>query len=222
MKRLTDTPKSARTWNIILPKTSPKHQTQNPDSKPNVPDSKTIPNSITQPRVYPKPRPKNHGINDNKKEWTCKVRVVEKRNVKDSRTSPNKYRPFLLQGEEGTKVLALENSGDSEQIDKILDLKNTYYISSVAAMPNQVSTSQSYHITVYLAYLLPRVKVGKLLTILPCSHNLSIFVVLPLHDFYSFDNLHNILNFDSFLGRKPPAIHHQPENKPLLFRLPSH
>ncbi|VFQ95789.1 unnamed protein product [Cuscuta campestris] len=37
-----------------------------------------------------------------------------------------------------TKVLALVNSGDIEQIDKILGLKNTYYISNAAAMPNQV------------------------------------------------------------------------------------
>lgn len=76
------------------------------------------------------------GIKDNKKEWKCKVRVVEKRNIRDSRTSPNKYRPCVLQDEEVTKVLALANSGAIQQIDKILDLKNTYYISNAAVMPS--------------------------------------------------------------------------------------
>ncbi|VFQ80605.1 unnamed protein product [Cuscuta campestris] len=39
-------------------------------------------------------------IKDNKGEWTCKVRVVEKRNIRDSRSSPNKYRPYVLQDHE--------------------------------------------------------------------------------------------------------------------------
>ncbi|VFQ91506.1 unnamed protein product [Cuscuta campestris] len=73
------------------------------------------------------------------KKTVCWLIVIPSLALGPCRRLAKKFQMSMLKSQwrRGTKVLALANSGDIQQIDKILDVKNTYYISNVAVMPNK-------------------------------------------------------------------------------------
>ncbi|CAH9135165.1 unnamed protein product [Cuscuta epithymum] len=63
-------------------------------------------------------------------QWTCRLTLIEKQNVRTGKTSPIKFMPMILQDSAGTRVQATAFQGDIEGIDQRLSLYSTYLISN--------------------------------------------------------------------------------------------
>nr|GMD30436.1 ATP-dependent DNA helicase PIF1-like [Ipomoea batatas] len=68
--------------------------------------------------------------------WKCKVIVVHKHTVRESRSSPGKkYKPIIFQDSEGNKVQAMLYDNEIDVLDKRLKLHCTYTISNASVKP---------------------------------------------------------------------------------------
>nr|GMC83984.1 replication protein A 70 kDa DNA-binding subunit B-like [Ipomoea batatas] len=68
--------------------------------------------------------------------WKCKVIVVHKHTVRESRSSPGKkYKPIIFQDSEGNKVQAMLYDNEIDGLDKRLKLHCTYTISNASVKP---------------------------------------------------------------------------------------
>ncbi|VFR01770.1 unnamed protein product [Cuscuta campestris] len=144
-------------------------------------------------------------IKDKNLEWKCKVRVVEKRNIKDSQFSPNKYRPYILQDQEGTKVFAMANSRDIDQVDRVLDLNKTYNISNAVVLPSKYNVPPPSPHYKYIWMLSRQTYIEKA----PESDQIEILngqedTVTTFYDFYNLIRTKTPINFMAVVLEKMP------------------
>ncbi|XP_031118234.1 uncharacterized protein LOC116021869 [Ipomoea triloba] len=70
-------------------------------------------------------------ITTEKKQWSCKVCVIEKLNTRESKSKPGTlYKPITLQDEAGNKVQGMTYQNDIELLDERLKLYSTYIVSN--------------------------------------------------------------------------------------------
>ncbi|CAH9129476.1 unnamed protein product [Cuscuta epithymum] len=67
--------------------------------------------------------------------WTCRLTVVEKQNIRSAKTSPMKFLPLVLADSAGNRVQATAFAGDISGIDARLQLYSTYLISGAYVKP---------------------------------------------------------------------------------------
>ncbi|CAH9088463.1 unnamed protein product [Cuscuta epithymum] len=89
-------------------------------------------------------------VKPNTYQWTCRLTLIEKQNIRTAKTSPMKFMPMILQDSTGTKVQATAFQGDIEGIDQRLSVYSTYLISNAYVKP---VTQMRYCIDVNYPYV---------------------------------------------------------------------